>query len=86
MERVNRQELEHALTETLVMLAAKENQLKVKSALGHNEIVQSGEYGQDTLPAAPPVVEVSNNEAEFAETEIQVDTSRVNMTSLCNDG
>ena len=68
------------------MLAAKENQLKVKSALGHSEIVQSGECGQDTLPAAPPVVEVSNNEAEFAETEIQVDTSGVNMTSLCNDG
>ena len=82
MERVNRQELEHALTATLVMLAVKENQLKVKSVLGHSEIVRSGECGQDTLLAAPLVVEVSNSEAEFVETEIQVNTLGVNMTLL----
>jgi len=58
--------------ETLVMLAVKENQLKVKSVSVHKEIALNGEYGQDTLPVAPPVVEVSNSEVEFVETEIQV--------------
>ena len=60
----------------------KENQLKVKSVLVHKETVLSGECGPDTLPVVPPVVEVSNSEAEFVEMEIQVETCGVKMTSV----
>ena len=72
MERVNRQEPEHASMATQVMSDVKVNQLKAKSVSVHRETVLSGEFGQDTLPVAPPVVEVSNNVAEFVDMEIQV--------------
>ena len=72
MERVNRQELEHVSMATQVMSDVKVNQLKAKYVSVHKETALSGEFGQDTLPVAPPVVEVSNNVAEFVDMEIQV--------------
>ena len=78
MERVNRQEPEHVSMAILAMWDVKENRSKVKSVSVHSETALSGEYGQDTPLVVPPVVVVFNSEAEFVDTEIQVDAWGLN--------